>query len=227
MIAREAHAAIVAKVSAEVSEERKLYSTACRGCGVVFDTHLSLRRYCSSDCQLFFTFAKSGHCYICNTEYEQFFRIGGQLGYEFAAEHLPCRVRFREEHPELVGCDCPPCRDVRGLRPKHRKSPPKNRRPQGYRKHRPAVLERDNHICHLCKLPTDPDAHPLDDTYPVLDHDHPHAWGGSDDIENLRTAHRWCNETLSDSLESFDRIRPAAHARLRPILEAAGLLDVA
>jgi hypothetical protein len=42
-------------------------------------------------------------------------------------------------------------------------------------------------ICHLCEKPF------TADDPPVADHVIPRAYGGSDDIENLRAAHRSCN----------------------------------
>ncbi|RXZ51873.1 HNH endonuclease [Agromyces binzhouensis] len=98
------------------------------------------------------------------------------------------------------------------------------RRSTSYQRHRPAVLERDGYVCQICQLPTDPNAHPIDDTYPVLDHHSAVAWGGGDDIANLRTAHRWCNEWKADDLDVNPRIPEFAAVRLTPMLERAGLL---
>lgn len=64
-------------------------------------------------------------------------------------------------------------------------------------KHRTFVLERDNYVCQICGLPTDPDARHSDDRYPTLDHIASIGkFGRDDDPENLRTAHRWCNIML-------------------------------
>lgn len=63
---------------------------------------------------------------------------------------------------------------------------------------RKAVYERDHLICQICLEATDPLADPSSDWFPSLDHIVPRSRGGSDDIGNLRTAHRWCNSVRGD-----------------------------
>ena len=60
------------------------------------------------------------------------------------------------------------------------------------------VLERDGYICQLCSEPTEPDADPLSDWYPTVDHIVPRSKGGTHDAKNLRCAHRWCNSVRGD-----------------------------
>lgn len=63
---------------------------------------------------------------------------------------------------------------------------------------RRAIYERDNWTCQICHEPVEPDANPLSDWFPSLDHIVPRSQGGSDDDDNLRTAHRWCNAVRGD-----------------------------
>lgn len=64
------------------------------------------------------------------------------------------------------------------------------------------VYERDGWTCHICTEKVDFQADPLSDWYPSLDHVVPRSRGGSDELSNLRTAHRWCNSVRGD-LSSF------------------------
>lgn len=70
------------------------------------------------------------------------------------------------------------------------------RRVTNHERHRTAVYARDELICQICFIPTDPVAGLYDDKRAVLDHIVRVADGGNDDIDNLRTAHRWCNTAL-------------------------------
>lgn len=63
---------------------------------------------------------------------------------------------------------------------------------------REAIYASDNWCCQICSEPVDATAHPLSDWYPSLDHIVPRSHGGSDDVTNLRTAHRWCNSVRGD-----------------------------
>ncbi len=61
-----------------------------------------------------------------------------------------------------------------------------------------AIYVRDNWTCQICSEPVDLEADYLTDWAPTLDHVVPRSKGGSDDPENLRTAHRWCNSVRGD-----------------------------
>lgn len=61
-----------------------------------------------------------------------------------------------------------------------------------------AIYQRDGWTCQLCFEAVDRDAGPLSDWYPSLDHIVPQSRGGSDEWENLRLVHRWCNAVRGD-----------------------------
>lgn len=63
---------------------------------------------------------------------------------------------------------------------------------------RMALFARDSWTCQICDEPVDYLADPLSDWYPSLDHIVPRSKGGTDEIANLRTAHRWCNSVRGD-----------------------------
>lgn len=63
---------------------------------------------------------------------------------------------------------------------------------------RRAIFERDDFVCQLCSESTEPDADPMSDWAPTIDHVIPQSKGGSHDPENLRCAHRWCNSVRGD-----------------------------
>lgn len=87
---------------------------------------------------------------------------------------------------------------VRALRRKRKISEGRRAVSTGTRK---AVYVRDNGQCHLCRhavrLDVE-DAH--ENTWAAtLDHIVPHSQGGLDELDNLATAHRWCNTLRLDS----------------------------
>ena len=61
------------------------------------------------------------------------------------------------------------------------------------------IYERDGYVCHLCGDSVDREAHYNDDYAPSLDHIIPRSADGSDDPENLKTAHRVCNSIRQDA----------------------------
>lgn len=63
---------------------------------------------------------------------------------------------------------------------------------------RMALFARDDWVCQICMEPVDYSADPSSDWYPTLDHIVPQSKGGSHDVGNLRTAHRWCNSVRGD-----------------------------
>lgn len=186
---------------------RLLHEQECRGCGVTFRTHTRTRAYCQDSCKLLFRHAKAFRkCFGCGVEdsdrlvivwlrtpqYEQ----EKQLGVEFATAHKACRAKRLEPRGAELECQCKPCLTDRGepvLEPRQRSG---QRRATNYEKHRAAVYARDELVCQICFIPTDPAAGLYEDKRPVIDHIDRVADGGGDDIGNLRTAHRWCNIAL-------------------------------
>lgn len=70
------------------------------------------------------------------------------------------------------------------------------------------VADRDRWRCWLCWLPIDPEC-PVDiDLYGTLDHMLPRSEGGSNEIYNLRFAHKICNNTRETlPVEDLDKLR--------------------
>jgi hypothetical protein len=201
-------------VATDAQRVPKSYPAICVGCGISFETHLRTRVYCCDDCRALTVVARTaaGIC-VCG---EQRAWDSRETRDEYVARHKPCRRAALDRDGRANECGCAHCtreRRAAGRPDPVRLAKPSKRR-SGYQKHREEVLVRDNYMCQICSLPTDPDAHPMDDRYPVLDHHESVATGGDDQIGNLRTAHRWCNEVRSDGLWVSDReIRVAAHER--------------
>lgn len=63
-----------------------------------------------------------------------------------------------------------------------------------------AIYKRDDYVCYLCGEPCDLAADYNADHAPSLDHVLPRSAGGSDDVWNLRTAHRICNTRKRDRI---------------------------
>lgn len=70
---------------------------------------------------------------------------------------------------------------------------------------RHTIYVRDSWSCHLCYGRVDVSVPPMNGRYPTLDHVVPKSLGGSDDPDNLRTAHRWCNSARG--VRSVDEFR--------------------
>ena len=82
-----------------------------------------------------------------------------------------------------------------------------------------AIYQRDNWTCQLCFEPVDRDADPLSDWYPSLDHIAPQSQGGSDEWDNLRLTHRWCNAIRGDGRwhpDFFKVVTEGGALRVRP-----------
>lgn len=210
--------------------DKPLHEIACRSCGIVFRDHRKSRAYCQNFCRIMLMEATLLVCTWC----------GDRSGFEgtgaaamvqaagswpeareaYKAAHRACRAGVWEGVERDLGCRCKRCRPVDDPAPepvpatKAKSSRQDPRRSHGYRKHAEEVFTRDGYICQICLLPTDPTAHPSDHTYPNLDHVCPIELGGGDEVENLRTTHRWCNISRNGSpifgpLED-EQIRPVA-----------------
>lgn len=82
-----------------------------------------------------------------------------------------------------------------------------------------AIYQRDDWTCQLCFEAVDRDADPWSDWYPSLDHIVPQSHGGSDEWDNLRLAHRWCNAIRGDGLwhsDFFKVVDEGGALRVRP-----------
>ena len=82
-----------------------------------------------------------------------------------------------------------------------------------------AVYQRDDWTCQLCLEPVDRSADPWSDWYPSLDHIVPQSHGGSDEWDNLRLAHRWCNAIRGDGRwhsDFFKVVTEGGALRVRP-----------
>lgn len=72
-----------------------------------------------------------------------------------------------------------------------------------------SIYERDEFVCWLCSETVDPDDFVVNESgyyvfgprYPTLDHVMPRSRGGSDDPDNLRTAHHLCNSRRKAPLD--------------------------
>lgn len=84
------------------------------------------------------------------------------------------------------------------------------------------VRRRDGHLCHVCRKPVLDGLPAFDPQQATLDHVVEHAAGGSNDVGNLRLAHRVCNEQRS---AEFGRARqsPAKRREYRARREATSL----
>lgn len=179
----------------------------CKGCGIEFEAHLRSRDYCSNLCGVFRRAAAGmyARCLFCHSDFWKEPYEAGQSRAEFAKEHEVCRRAALDQGGRDDACRCVECKRRKGIIDAL-SVPPSARRRSGSRhsKHRKFVLDRDGYVCQICGLPTDPEARPSDDRYPTLDHISSIAfYGGDDEPDNLRTAHRWCNIMLGD--DGFSR----------------------
>lgn len=66
------------------------------------------------------------------------------------------------------------------------------------------LYKRDDWTCQLCGEPVDRDVHWNEPRAPSLDHVLPKSLGGSDEPENLRTAHRHCNSVRGARIDDLE-----------------------
>jgi len=171
---------------AQARAERMLIgrTRTCIGCGVYFILSLSrhgLERYCES-CQAMGGRRKSvAH---------------GPL----SLRCIHCGVSFENVMPNALYCSSA-CR-----RAVHRRTGAERLRRLGryrVRRLRPRVLTLWGWTCYLCGHAIESS---LSGSHPrglTLDHMTPLAIGGPDTVENLRPAHRQCNEEKSDDLPTW------------------------
>lgn len=83
-----------------------------------------------------------------------------------------------------------------------------------FARNRPIVLKRDDWECRICGIPIDREAMPFEDRAPAVDHIVRVTDGGSDELDNLRATHRWCNLRREHYLfGEDDLVAKAARAR--------------
>jgi 5-methylcytosine-specific restriction endonuclease McrA len=61
------------------------------------------------------------------------------------------------------------------------------------------LYQRDKGICHICRQKVDMNANPNSDMYGSIDHMKPISKGGSHVWNNVKLAHRCCNNIKSNS----------------------------
>jgi len=168
--------------------------------------------------------ARLGQCVICGEEDPDriwFFvtmeakTASIHQGERFAEAHVHCRRSELAEIGRVLKCSCARCKADRGeeVQPQRDGTSQRGVRPKRHTKHFGAVAERDAWTCQICGIPIDREALPVDPFAASIDHIMRVRDGGSDDIENLRLTHRWCNlarESASwwnDDVEIADRVR--------------------
>lgn len=213
---------------------RDLHTIECRGCGAGFQHHSVTVAYCSGDCRLRYrAAAKSGFCCICGARQSTGLifsfspeqrRVQEEELLVFASEHRICRRELLEEEGRVLSCSCKKCCAAEGLQFVQR-TPWKtgSARSSNYVKHAETVFNRDGYTCQICDLMTLPATRPTDEMHPVLDHVDQVRDGGSDAIDNLRTAHRWCNIEREHPVWGDDQtVKVSAQARFADRLGMAG-----
>lgn len=199
----------MAKRRAAGVPERRTTPVACARCGVIFAARLDARqagrgRFCSSDCH-----NASQSSNGVRVQAREYARMNGPKG---SVRRRALR-RAREAAAGSSGGklvwvqgSCIMCGTQymsRGSASRYcsRSCREKNRSSRSYGLSwldRMALYARDGWTCRICFEPVDYSADSLSDWYPSLDHVIPRPQGGSDDVSNLRTAHRWCNSVRGD-----------------------------
>lgn len=185
---------------------------ACDTCGNTFPGKYGAK-YCSVLCRYRANYETANRvpCTICGEP------TGWKAGRVPTATHRACMTATFQHgtHKGYVTMKCR-CAECRAWSKKTAREYRDKRRAEGRpisthghsgpyipEKTRAAVYERDAWMCRLCDEPTQPDADPNSDWYPSLDHIKPQSAGGSHDITNLRTCHRWCNSVRGAHADLF------------------------
>jgi 5-methylcytosine-specific restriction endonuclease McrA len=122
---------------------------------------------------------------------------------------VTCGLPFETLHPNAKYC-ADTCRNK-----DYRRRPGEKRRKQAYerlKRLRPKVLEFYGTDCYLCTRPITIAADVAHPGALTLDHVVPIAQGGRDTIENLRPAHRACNEDKGERYPAWWELRQAGIA---------------
>jgi hypothetical protein len=194
----------------------------CKGCGIEFESHQRSRTYCCNWCSLWFRTASTesfitgalGTCYHCKSLLTREAYDAGVSKQDFVKEHEGCRRSWLDSEGRPDDCRCRECKKRKDINTPLSRPPSARNRRTTHQKYRLVVLERDEYMCQICFRPTDPGARIQDDRYPTLDHILSVALGGDDDLDNLRTAHRWCNIMVGDEgLVNDECVRDAAQRK--------------
>jgi 5-methylcytosine-specific restriction endonuclease McrA len=209
------------------ADARPLQEFVCRGCQVVFVSHIKSIAYCSERCRFYTKYLLFGGCPVCGAMGEprpwllltlEIRELSDQLSRTFALEHAKCLRDFLDSEGRLTECRCRRCRS-QASRGDDRvvENAPAYRRPRprssGYRRHRAFVLARDKWTCTICGLKLDLEARWIEDQSATLDHIIPVVEGGDDEPDNLRAAHRWCNQARERGFATDSEIREVAWAK--------------
>jgi hypothetical protein len=191
---------------------RTTYTIACETCG---DQHQSARpdgRFCSDDCK--------GVAYRIENRRtsRELVHVGPPAPVTWLPAKHPAMRHTPTRKPRVwYAGNCAWCGDsFTDWQPASRYCSPlcgrrasrsHSRKRKGYPKlcltqvERINIYVRDAWTCQLCLDPVDSDlmsTAPNDDWAPSLDHIVTRVSGGSDEPDNLRLAHRWCNSVRSD-----------------------------
>lgn len=197
-----------------------MVNATCAMCGGVFAAATASKRYCSDRCK--WRGRPRIPCEVC----------GGPSGWSRSSGRQnpichPCRRRrpgYVARQRKAKGSHvvethtCGDCERVwqrpptKGQRPKRCPDCRADDRQWIPAATRRAVYERDGWSCQICH--EDVDQHLIgteSEWRPSIDHVVPRSRGGSDEPDNLRLAHLWCNAVLNDGRAyTDDDFRPVA-----------------
>lgn len=200
---------------------------SCAVCNEKFQSRTNRAKYCSDRCRHFGKPSASGlSCFICG---EKMYKSSSSKPQGEAAHNNCLSSQHGSAGMYANGCRCGKCIGARtdrmrtylpqwraAYKAKHGEHPGTayRRRYRARFGHNPPnsgswidheirleIYERDDWKCKICDEPIDVDAHWNDNLAPSLDHIVPRSLGGSDDPDNLRTAHRSCNSSRGVNLD--------------------------
>ena len=158
----------------------------CPQCGVIFYAHYRGKRFCTTRCKSVFHSTAHG---------------------PLTLECVVCHAAFEDIHPNARYCSNR-CR--RKVARKALGELARRRAQKKVRAMRPRIIARWGMVCYLCERPIT--VGPKETTNPgalTLDHVVPITAGGRDSEDNLRPAHRACNEDKGERLPAWWELRQA------------------